>query len=448
MKKLKPRKYQEGGDPFKKVNPDIENGRMINANGTDYFLPTEVEKQLAQGATAQIPLSKAAVVKGKKPLFQYTGNGNFNLNLGGGWYLPYDRDANARFALGSLGGTAAIAGAATVGIPATVGTMLAGKAGSDAVNGVTKAITGKDWDTHAGNFVNKVGLSPEFGVLLNPGGLVGGAYGAIYGEPLSTMTFTAPKIMQGMIKHGTRPSAKSIPFLARYAHDLIGNSNEVLRAVYQGRYVYDKNSYIQNARRIISNAEKGRDFTADIYKKLTNLNMPKRDIRPGRWSDKSMDNSGGAYYSTRYKDIHITPTIDSQSNIARSDKSSLFTGAHEGTHGAQDHLRDAFGEEMTVKDNAISDYFIPNKSHPVVGKYYDDFMKVKGNHGKSPEETFANYMGYLSGGKDYDYNTFLDYNTYIEGVPQKTTKNFVKDYWDYLNDFTLFHEPYTFPGFK
>lgn len=103
---------------------------MINANGTDYFLPTEVEKQLAQGATAQIPLSKAAVVKGKKPLFQYTGNGNFNLNLGGGWYLPYDRDANIRFA--------------TNAIPAAIGIGAMGVV-PKALGLVSKAIEGNKW---------------------------------------------------------------------------------------------------------------------------------------------------------------------------------------------------------------------------------------------------------------------------------------------------------------
>lgn len=396
---------------------------MINANGTDYFLPTEVEKQLAQGATAQIPLSKAAVVKGKKPLFQYTGNGNFNLNLGGGWYLPYDRDANARFVLGSLGGTAAIAGAATVGIPATVGTMLAGKAGSDVVNGVTKAITGKDWDTHAGNFVNKVGLSPEFGVLLNPGGLVGGAYGTLAGKSAGIIGTTL----------------KSTPFSnmgwkAKSAVDVLFSPYSTYKALKQDKYILDFSSLRRNAERMHGVFDRGKDYTRGVYKDLTGIEVPRVKDQFRSW--KHFNSSTVGFFDPLKNKIYSPLTRFRFSNIVAKEGPLLNTGGHEQAHAANAFLNSNFqtptlgirgGKWLKIFRNR---YYLPNKMHPIAKKYYWKFNLNPFEHGRFPEETWANYMGNKAQGRS-NFGYYLDNFAREIMFPPK---GFIRDYKNYLRD--------------
>lgn len=54
-------------------------------------------------------------------------------------------------------------------------------------------------------------------------------------------------------------------------------------------------------------------------------------------------------------------------------------------------------------------------------------MSVKDYHGKSPEETFANYMGYEAGGKKYGWPDFLSFNKNVEMVPESLSASFVQD---------------------
>ncbi len=318
----------------------------------------------------------------------------------------------------------------------TAGSTIGGYAGGRTVDAVSKAATGNTW---AENVSNKTGLPTTLTELTNPGVWYGGGLGYSAGNTGYWVGKTAPKIVQGMVDHGATPNLKGLSTLRRYGSDIINRPQPTFEALQGGRYIYDKRTLLQNARRIKSQMEKGQNFTRSTYSDL-GYKIPERNINLIRWKD--VNGGGGAFYSPKTTEISVTPTIDRRSNIGRSNESTLYTGAHEATHAANDFLYEH--PSTYLKE---TDYYGPNKYHPVVRKYYDDFMKVKDYHGKSPEETWANYLGYLSGGKEYGYNKFLDFNKNVEHVPEETTRGFVKDYWDYLGLNRFSNQP-SFPGFK
>lgn len=388
---------------------------MVKYNGVDYFMPAEVARQMLQGSAAQVPLSKPAVVKGKQPIMSYMGNGNFRINLGKGNYINMDRDANTKFALGALGTVATGGAATTIGIPATVGAMLGATAGNAAVNGITNALTGKSWDEWAGKAINNISpmLSPELGMLTNPGSWAGGAHGYFVAKP-------AYKIAKGLIKEG---AAGMTPMRALgVTSDVLLNPKITNDLLVSGRYAYNLPSLRRMMRQTISDFSRGAEFTNSELAKLNNTSPFQEAIANNRKAKISlshklgnrttartdMDKDGNTKYVTGY--LQAYPKTYNRL-VARPSKYNVFIGGHEAVHGVSNqlgnHPRNLFYRlyqpsinyiDLGKIDKSISTYYIPDRDNPVSDKYYDFFMKATDDHGKYPEETLANYYGYKVSG--------------------------------------------------
>lgn len=293
---------------------------MVKYNGVDYFMPAEVAHQMLQGSAAQVPLSKPAVVKGKQPIMSYMGNGNFRINLGKGNYINMDRDANTKFALGALGTVATGGAATTIGIPATVGAMLGATAGNAAVNGIANVLTGKSWNEWAGKAINNFSpmLSPELGMLTNPGNYLGGYggkkagdYAKMAGDYVSLVAKPAYKIAKGLIKEGATGTTREQAW--RVMNDVLKNPEVTNDLLISGKYAYNLPSLRRMMRQTISDFSRGAEFTNSELAKLNNTpifqdaiaNNRKAKMRLSHKLDNwvaytDMDKDGNTKYVTEY----------------------------------------------------------------------------------------------------------------------------------------------------
>lgn len=217
----------------------------------------------------------------------------------------------------------------------------------------------------------------------------------------------------------------------RAALDGIFNPMGTYDAVKQGRYVYDQASLRRNLERIYAKMDEGIQSTIDEYKNLTGLKMPKPTvkIKPSKWFKLSVN---GTYKNNK---IHVLLT-DHFSNISPTDRHFRQLGGHEQTHFANDVLTYNFNTPplKIYKEKILkfipNNYYIPNKAHPIGKKYYKPFMRSLLSHGRSPEESWANYMGAKAIGlTDKQYPQF---NFSIELM--RPPKGFIEDYKTYLSD--------------
>ena len=187
---------------------------------------------------------------------------------------------------------------------------------------------------------------------------------------------------------------------------------------------------MRNARSARKELEYGIDFTNKEYNRLTGLDIDKAKIHLKSWKhfqNKGMPSNG---YYNGYGYIYFGITLNPNSNIRLNNSRLRFMGGHEQTHYAEDAIKSNFNSPaLYVRTGKDWRSFVPSVKHPVAKKYEAKFLK--GNlHGRNPEETWANYMGEKARGAS-KISYYLD-NYLMEGVNPLTTRNFIRDYKQYL----------------
>lgn len=206
-------------------------------------------------------------------------------------------------------------------------------------------------------------------------------------------------------------------FTMRAIDDFITAYKGTKQAINDGKYVYNFKSLIKNLRELKPNAQLGIDKATSYLESLTGVKA-----RTPKFKFARINSAAGDFdYSTKL--IRINPFYHN-SNIIRRNNGIQFTGGHERTH---DFL-DFFNKLRNIPSLSVKNwrYFIPNKNNPISKKYFKEFIKAN-THGKSPEETYANYIGLKGILRDQDIDK-INYNK--EGI--KPPKGFISDYESYL----------------
>lgn len=211
-------------------------------------------------------------------------------------------------------------------------------------------------------------------------------------------------------------------YWARTASDIAHHPLDTYRTVRKGTYVHDSPSLRRAITESKQAVREGADYTRNYYQDALKVDMPEANITaktniPGAWGEQIPGTNN--FYYTFYR----SPL----SNLSRNTRDFKRVGGHEYTHLAEDYLNNRyFFPSLNVP---AKPYYLPNVNHPIMSTAtVDDF--IEGNiHGRSPEETWANYMGYNAGGGD-PVMSFTDYNIKKEGIPPP--RGFISDYENYL----------------
>lgn len=331
-------------------------------------------------------------------------------------------------------------------VGSTLGAIGGGIVGGNLFNSGMKSLTGTDFSTIL--YENSNGtITPAMSRLLNPGSYLGGIatqpVGKLLGRYSIPFALTAPTVAKERIARRIAGNDMETPYgIRRYWRNYLGDlkdsttstsGSELSKAIKEGRYVYDWSSYKHNENRVHTLANKGKNQVYGWYEGTIGTAMPTTThikMQP----QFSPTESTAAYYSYIDKNIHMIPYRNFYSNMTISNDEALFNGAHEGTHAAEDYLINALQLDKPISNYSSStDYYIPNPNNQISAKYAKDFMKVKKNHGKDPEETLADFFGYWAGGKNSylsgkPINSFLKHSEKNEKVPRQLAMKFVNDY--------------------
>lgn len=211
-------------------------------------------------------------------------------------------------------------------------------------------------------------------------------------------------------------------YWVRTASDITHHPLDTYRTIRKGTYVHDSPSLRRAITESKQAVREGADYTRNYYQNALKVDMPEANITaktniPGAWGEQIPGTNNFNY--TFYR----SPL----SNLSRNTRDFKRVGGHEYTHLAEDYLNNRyFFPSLNVP---AKPYYLPNVNHPIMSTAtVDDFME--GNiHGRSPEETWANYMGYNAGGGD-PVMPFTNYNIGKEGIAPP--RGFISDYENYL----------------
>lgn len=144
-------------------------------------------------------------------------------------------------------------------------------------------------------------------------------------------------------------------------------------------------------------------------------------------------------YKTPNGNTDVGPGFDLDMQTPEFVKKAYSEG-YEQTHAASSYLSDITGNPRLRIEDFNAKEWVPNPDHPVAAKYKDAFMQAN-RHGKSPEETWANYMG--SKATNMSWNDFRYDNAHREGIYPPI--GFIKDYKQHLidtyNPMSLYYNP-------
>lgn len=211
-------------------------------------------------------------------------------------------------------------------------------------------------------------------------------------------------------------------YWARTASDITHHPLDTYRTIKNGTYVHNSPSLRRAVAESKQAVSEGADYTRNYYQNALKVDMPEANITaktsiPGAWGEyiPGTTNFNYTFYRSPF------------SNLSRNARDFKRVGGHEYTHLAEEHLNNRYF--FPLLSVPAKPYYLPNVNHPIMSTAtVDDFME--GNiHGRSPEETWANYMGYNAGGVD-PVKPFTDYNIEREGIPPP--RGFISDYEDYL----------------
>lgn len=327
-----------------------------------------------------------------------------------------------KYTLPAIGLVATGIGAALSAPATTAATMAGGWAGNKAVDLGMNLATGKSWTE---NMQDWTGFDKEPAEITNPGMWIGGGLPMV-NKSSKTLLSTADN---SIVSH---PKWYRNAFL-----DVTTKPLKTFKAIKNGQYVYDIPSLMRNVRSAQREIQTGIQSTNNEYKALTGLDIDEPSIHINSWKHFKPGTTG--YYLVGR--IHMPLTRNRLSNIRNSTNSLRRTGGHEQAHYANDVLTSTFNTPQLGKYSLKTKYFVPNPDHNIALKYQNQFMKRNQlqknflskqglNHGKYPEETWANYMGAKAAGWN-DLHFKLD-NLSREGI--LPPKGFISDYKQYLTD--------------
>lgn len=252
-----------------------------------------------------------------------------------------------------------------------------------------------------------------------------------YGKDVAKMVLDSGALLYDQIKflsdappylEDIARQRNNMGYWARTASDIIQHPLDTYRTIRKGTYVHDYPSLRRAVAESKQAVSEGADYTRNYYQNALKVDMPEANITaktniPGAWGEQipGTTNFNYTFYRSPF------------SNLSRNTRDFKRVGGHEYTHLAEDYLNNRyFFPQLSVPTKP---YYLPNVDHPIISTAtVDDFME--GNiHGRSPEETWANYMGYNAGGKD-PVMSFTDYNIEREGITPP--RGFISDYEDYL----------------
>lgn len=243
--------------------------------------------------------------------------------------------------------------------------------------------------------------------------------------------FGIPRAYNTALQYASPKTLSKIRFYNNAVNDAVHHPSRMVRAIKDNRYIHDYSSLRRNVERAHNNLQKGNDFTRSQYYDLTGIDVPETSIRT---VSNKPDDTTVAWYDADKNSIYSTIT-PRNSNISFYDNPTVRIGAHEGTHAAEEYLNTSTRLPKLTEFDWDTRYYVPNEQHPIASKYSKDFMKARKKHGKSPEETWANYMG----AKSVDaLDNFNAYNKLAETI--EPPKGFIEDYENYLSNM---YRPYS-----
>lgn len=213
-------------------------------------------------------------------------------------------------------------------------------------------------------------------------------------------------------------------------NDFVFRPGNSIQAIRNGRYVYNKKSLLRNYRAAVDAVNQGHNGVNNDYVKILGYTPSAPKIEIGK-SEKLLERHGSsAFYSPVTRNIKIGFNYPN-SNIALPREHLTITGGHETVHAHNDALNKFYHTPNLGVFDESTRYYGPNPDHPIAKKYMD-YFKSGSIHGKYPEETFANVLGFKQAYPHTKLSTAVQYSNALEEM--NVPPEFITDYIDYLKN--------------
>ena len=254
-----------------------------------------------------------------------------------------------------------------------------------------------------------------------------GAMAALEISPIAGAGFkTGYKLANNAINNFKNNLEGATTWGGKFLNDVINYPKFTANAMRNGRYIYNKKSLIKHARRAMNSINKGYSFVDDAYSQMVGFTPSEPRTKLG-YSEKTPSSS---FFSPTTNKIKIGLNYRN-SNVPYHPNTVTINAGHERVHSHNEALNRIYHTPNLGVWDESTGYYVPNPNHPIAKKYMDYFRRGP-VHGRYPEETFANALGFKAAYPNVKVSPAVEYSNAEEHM--NIPPEFIHDYIEYIKN--------------